>query len=239
MKLCQIRALSSLEGLISLLFYWHLMAHIPRHSISLLHSHPGFGFARFSSLHRATSAAPSNNPLNHPLPRSTREPSLIVFDAPSRPSENLTRRSAHSPTSLSDYYSARRRLVSHSSRQVRSSTSDSVTSAGISPLNSVIHPENTHARIFDTPSKPREYYTRAQPKRDLPELKVCRMELLPETDSLLKDLCGFQSLVSFASDCRTGCAGLVSLGRFHCLCYQYGTTLELCRPPIILQFEVK
>jgi hypothetical protein len=148
------------------------MAHISRLSTFLLHT-PRFYSARFSSSHAGTSTASSINTLpGAQLPRSTHVPSLIVFDAPSQPSENLTRRSARSAHSLSDYYNGRRRLGSHSSRQVRSTTSNSAASAGPAPLSSVPHPENVHARIFDSPSKPREYYTRPQPKRDLPELKV-------------------------------------------------------------------
>ena len=149
------------------------MAHVSRLPAFLLHT-PRFCSAGFSTSSADTFTATSSNNTNrsHQIPRSTNEPSLIVYDAPSQPSENLTRRSARSPHSLSDYYNARRRLGSHSSRQVRSSTSNSLSSPGPAPLSSVPHPENVHARIFDNRSKPREYYTRPQPKRDLPELKV-------------------------------------------------------------------
>ncbi|KAF8575786.1 DUF1783-domain-containing protein [Ramaria rubella] len=120
----------------------------------------------------ATPATSRNTLERCDIPRSTHEPSLIIFDAPSRPSELHIRRSTPSQHSLTDYYSARRRLASRSpSRQVRASTSSSNTSSASSPLNSVPHPENIHARIFDSPSKPREYYVRPHPKRDLPELK--------------------------------------------------------------------
>ncbi|KAF8498330.1 cytochrome oxidase complex assembly protein 1-domain-containing protein [Gautieria morchelliformis] len=148
------------------------MAHIPRLSKFLSCNSPRICLARFSSPPAvAYTDSPKNTLDGHRLLRSAHEPSLIVYDAPSQPSENLTRRSARSPNSLTDYYNARRRLASHSPRQVRSSTSNSVISTGSSPLNSVPHPENVHARIFDSPSKPREYYIRPQPKRDLPELR--------------------------------------------------------------------
>lgn len=97
------------------------------------------------------------------LSRSSRqEPELIVFDAPSRPSE-LTRRSARS-SSLTDYYNARRRLVSSSpARQTRSSASSSAMSSTA----------NVSAQCFDRPSRPRAYYTRPQRKQGLPKVQVC------------------------------------------------------------------
>jgi hypothetical protein len=162
-----------LKRVIGSRFHPTKMAHIPRLSKFLSSNSPRICLARFSSSPAvAYTDSPQNTLDGHRLLRSAHEPSLIVYDAPSQPSENLTRRSARSPNSLTDYYNARRRLASHPPRQVRSSTSNSVTSTGSSPLNSVPHPENVHARIFDSPSKPREYYTRPQPKRDLPELRV-------------------------------------------------------------------
>ena len=147
------------------------MAHI--RLSALLCNSPRICSVRLSTSAAVTQATSPKNKLDvHLLSRSKNEPSLITYDAPSQPSENLTRRSARSPNSLTDYYNARRRVASHPSRQVRSSTSNSVTPSGTSPLNSLPHPENVHARIFDSPSKPREYYARPQPKRDLPELRV-------------------------------------------------------------------
>lgn len=183
-----------------------------------------------------TLATSSTNKLDgHPRPRSTHEPCLITYDAPSQPSENLTRRSARSPSSLTDYYNARRRLALHPSRQIRSSTSDSVTSSGTSPLNSLPHPENMHARIFDSPSKPREYYTRPQPKRDLPELRVSDTDNRPCQNNSQYSF----YLVEISSNCITGNVGLLGLGRFHFLCYQHGAPLELRRSAIMFQSAVK
>lgn len=130
------------------------MSHVCRLSLCRFHVLPGLYVARSCSSSR---------------PNPSLEPTLIVFDAPSKPSEHRTRRSAPSPHSLSDYYSTRR-LTSYLPAHVRSAASTSTSTASF--LNSVSHPIKIHPQTFDRPSKPREYYVRPQPKRDLPQLKV-------------------------------------------------------------------
>lgn len=113
--------------------------------------------------------------------KSLPESVLIVYDAPSKPSEHLTRRSARSSHSLADYFTSRRRLTSPPARQVSSSTSSTALENSSSNKiednqNSLPHTVNVYSETFDSPSKPQAYYVRPQRKADavveLPQVQV-------------------------------------------------------------------
>lgn len=148
-----------------------MSSRVPRYSSSFLQSISKSCLN--SNVHAASGtafkchfASSSKNTLDNL--KSPSEPVLLVFDAPSQPSEHLTRRSARSPHSLSDYFSARRRL---STRQASSSTSttaleNSASSRNDGSSDTLPYSTNVHSETFDSPSKPQAYYTRPQRKAD-------------------------------------------------------------------------
>lgn len=150
-------------------------------------------------------ASSSKNTLDNLL-KSPSEPVLVVFDAPSQPSEHLTRRSARSPHSLSDYLTARRRL---STRQASSSTSTTALENSASSRNDNngdTLPYNTsiHSETFDNPSRPQAYYVRPQRKADtvleLPRVRVSYHEFL--------------NIIFFFSDSILFCSPAMSLSPY-------------------------
>ncbi|GJJ12062.1 hypothetical protein Clacol_006303 [Clathrus columnatus] len=115
-------------------------------------------------------ASSSKNTLDNPK-SSTSQSVMTVYDAPSQPSEHLTRRSARSQHSLTDYFASRNRLSSRSTRQVSSSTSNAAlentsTKQIYDNQSPISRPSNVQPETFDSPSRPQAYYARPQRKAD-------------------------------------------------------------------------